>query len=319
MIAAADSPLLIAELAYALRRKLQPTSQTPTERRRTELGALAQILRSTPGYEIEQYRYDSLRPEGAPSARQLVARYGSWFEACGIALSMRTDGRLPLSGLFSGGTSRGTASPRYTRGEIAGAIRRSAFALGRRPSSTDYARWVAATRRQARATGRKLDLPWPTTVLRHFRDKPHPWQSALLEAAITDSELRAARHALIPSGPHPAGRDFGELPLDEAAKLAASLHGSLDWLAGRTSDQGRPSDTDLRFDGDILRELRSRVGISASLLRERLDLDLGDYRRLLAGALTPTLRQAADLASLVGVETRRLCRAQPNTSTSAPV
>jgi hypothetical protein len=311
MIAAGDSPLLTAELAHALRLKLQADAQTPTQRRLGDLGALARILRSSSGYAIEQYRYDELRPAGDPSARQLIGRYGSWFEACSIALSMRPDGRLPLGGLYCGGIRRGIPSPRYTRDQVIGAVRRCAFALGRRPSSTEYARWVAASRRRARETGRQLDLPWMTTLLRHFRSDPNPWRHAFLLAAITDSELSAAREALVPGGPHPAGRDFGQLPLSEAATLAANLHGSLDWLAGRTADQGTVPHAGLRFDGHTFRELRARVGIPVSLLRERLDLNLGDYRRLLAGTLEPTLSQAADLASLLGVETHRLCQPHP--------
>jgi len=97
------------------------------------------------------------------------------------------------------------------------------------------------------------------------------------------------------------GEEVLSLPLSQAVALAHARAVSLDWLAGRCPERGLTVSADARFDGARFAELRRAGRVPEAQVRQRLRLPLGPYRQLLSGRREPTLRQAAALASIVGV------------------
>jgi hypothetical protein len=307
LITAAKSPLLEAELVHALRGTTAPKLKSPAERRLNDLRLLKMLVGG--GDHPQRTTYDEVRgaDDSAPTSHTLLARYGSWWEACSIAASMDEDGKLLRGRTFSGGARRGHArAKRYTPDELVGAVRLCAFTLGRRPSSTDYRRWREAAQR--RALGRGLALRAPSTItLFKNSSRSSPWRTLLDRAAISDRELQKARGALLGTTREGEASPFLSLPFHEAARLAAELGGSLDWLAGRTTESSPTADPKLCFDPDAFRALRDRSGITPDNVRKAAGLTVGETRRLLAGTFEPTLGQLVDLASVLGVAAMDLC------------
>jgi hypothetical protein len=310
MITAAHSPLLEAELAHALRRTVCATPSTPGERRLADLHLLRELIDAHYGSFPLRDLYDAERRDvDAPTSHTLLAHHGSWWEACSIAARMREDGTMPPGPTFSGGgRNRGRAMPRaYTLDELVGAVRLCAFSLGRRPTTTAYSRWNREVRRRARERGTSVRIPCEQIVYRLVRG-PSPWATLLARAAITDRELQQARAVLIGTSAEDQAAPFLSLPLHEAARLAAELGGSLDWLAGRTVERSPRADPRLRFNPDAFRELRDRAGVEPERMRHATGLTIGQSRRLLSGTYEPTLGQLVDLASLLGVTAADLCK-----------
>jgi len=307
LITAAKSPLLEAELAHALRRTMTPKLKSPAERRLNDLRLLKTLI--SDGDHPQRTAYDEQRhaDDSAPTSHTLLARYGSWWEACSIAASMDEDGKLPSGRTFSGGARRGhTRAKRYTPDELVGAVRLCAFSLGRRPSSTDYRRWREAAQRSALSRGASLRAPSTVTLFKNS-SRSSPWRTLLDRAAISDRELQEARGALLGTAPDGEASAFLSLPLHKAARLAAELGGSLDWLAGRTTESSPTADPNLCFDPNAFRDLRNRSGVTPENARKAAGLTVGETRRLLAGTFEPTLGQLVDLASLLGVAAASLC------------
>jgi len=346
-----------AELERALWLRLTP-EPTALESRVSELGALHALLVSPAAHEapgtwapvqIDRDLYERLRPEGAPSAKTLVGRYGEWASACRAALSMVEDGRLTGPGKPWKARAPGAISPPpYTREECIAGYRACALALGRRPTSGVYENWVLARRRRRRRQGGRTSaagtrsgprLPGRNSIRRHFRR----WSELASAAALTDAELDAAwRHRLCVLGdPQPAPSDaycaatrlgrlsaealtelglsadererlvregLHDLPLAQAAPLAHALSGSLDWLAGRTLEPSPPAAVALVFDGDAYKRLRGKQKVPEDAVLETLDWTLGQLRRVMTGRDEPPLGALTTIASLLGVETKELCR-----------
>ena len=307
LITAAKSPLLEAELAYALRRTTTPKLKSPAERRLSDLRLLKTLIGD--GGHPQRTTYEEVRgaDDSALTSHTLLARYGSWWEACSIAASMDEDGKLLRGRTFSGGARRGhTRAKRYTPDELVGAVRLCAFTLGRRPSSTDYRRWREAAQRRALRRGLALRAPSTITLFK-YSSRSSPWRTLLDRAAISDRELQQARGALLGTAPDDEASTFLSLPLHEAARLAAELGGSLDWLAGRTTESSTTTDPNLCFDPNAFRDLRSRSGVTPEKAWKATGLTVGEGRRLLAGTFEPTLGQLVDLASVLGVAAMDLC------------
>jgi len=309
LITAASSPLLQAELAHALRRASTQKAASPAERRLTDL----RLLRTLVGGDDLPQRdvYDELRrnDESAPTSHTLLAHYGSWWEACSIAAAMREDGTLPRGPTFGGGALRGhhQTTP-YTPDQLVGALRLCAFSLGREPSSHDYFVWRPAALRAARQRDQAARIPSLGTLFKRS-SRSSPWRALLARAVITDRELQQARAVLLGITFEDQPVPFLSLPLNEAVRLAAELDGSLDWLAGRTTERSPTTDPQLRFDAGAFRELRDRAGLEPEKVWEVAGMTVGQSRRLLTGTYEPTLGQLVDLASLFGVAASDLCSA----------
>jgi hypothetical protein len=308
LIVAAQSLLLEAELAHALRRTVAAKPSAPGERRLADLHLLRELIDAHHGSFPPRDLYDAERRDvDAPTSHTLLAHHGSWWEACSIAARMREDGTMPPGATFSGGGRRGRAmSKAYTLDELVGAVRLCAFSLGRRPTTTDYLRWNRETRRRARERGTSVRIPCEQIVYRLVRG-PSPWATLLARAAITDRELQQARTILLGTSAEDETAPFLSLPLREAVRLAAELGGSLDWLAGRTVERSPRADPRLRFNPNAFRELRDRVGVEPERIRQACGLTIGQSRRLLSGTYEPTLGQLVDLASLLGIAAVDLC------------
>ncbi len=93
---------------------------------------------------------------------------------------------------------------------------------------------------------------------------------------------------------------FGCLSLRNAVQIARLLGGSLDWLAGRSTSRGSPPAGD-RFDAAQFDSRARKLKLAARLIREKLALPAGPYRRLMSGADEPVLVELAILASLTRV------------------
>lgn len=87
----------------------------------------------------------------------------------------------------------------------------------------------------------------------------------------------------------------------------AELGGSLDWLAGRTTEPSPRADPELRFDAEAFRKLRDMSAVGPERVSEAAGLTVGQSRRLLTGTYEPTLGQLVDLASLFGVAAASIC------------
>jgi hypothetical protein len=255
-----DGPAL-SELERALRGKLAAAQETPAERRGRRLGFLAELIRLTGAARPPRTQYDALRPPTAPSGQELVDEFGSWRKVCRAAAGVLPDGRINRTG--------GTNHPRtpgerqkteaYTRDEIATAIRRCAYALGRKPTSGSYEQWREREIRKAKRHGQpRPRIPSLETVRRQF----DTWRAALAAAAIDERALEQARERrqartdrkppkitaseLASAGADHLLRRTGEIdferisapPLGEALELARILDCSLEYLLG-AGERGR--------------------------------------------------------------------------------
>lgn len=310
LITAASSPLLQAELAHALRRSSTKKAATPAERRLNDLRLLRTLIKGDD--HPQRDTYEELRRDAdtsAPTSRTLLAHYGSWWEACSIAAAMREDGTLPRGPTFGGGALRGhhQTAP-YTSEQLVGALRLCAFSLGREPSSHDYFVWRPAALRAARQRDHAARIPSLGTLFARS-SKSSPWRTLIARAAITNRELQQARTVLLGIAVENAPVPFLSLPIDEAARVAAELGGSLDWLAGRTTEPSPRADPELRFDAEAFRKLRDMSAVGPERVSDAAGLTVGQSRRLLTGRYEPTLGQLVDLASLFGVAASDLCSA----------
>jgi hypothetical protein len=307
LITAAGSPLLQAELAHALRRASRQKAPTPAERRLTDLSLLRTLISGEDHPQRDVY--DELRRNGdsAPTSHTLLARYGSWWEACSIAAAMRDDGTLPRGPTFGGGALRGRhQSHAYTPDQLIGAVRLCAFSLGREPSSHDYFLWRPAALRAARQRDSAARIPSLGTLFARS-SKASAWRTLIARAAITDRELQQARTVLLRITVKNKPVPFLTLPLNEAARAAADLGGSLDWLAGRTTEPSPKADPELRFDAKAFRALRDMSRVGPERVSEAAGLTVGQSRQLLTGTYEPTLGQVIELASMLGVSAAALC------------
>jgi hypothetical protein len=193
MLTHLDEPAL-AEIERALLLTLH-RPDSPTERRLAELGFLAQLLARTPrerGFRvsyIERGDYDQLRPPEAPRSARLVDRYGSWRAVCWHADGLLPDGRWlgPSRPWPSVLESRPRVRP-YTRDEVLVSIAQCANELCRRPTITDYYRWLRAKRRRALLTGKPIRLAGPTAIYRHFPAASGGWNEALRLAMTNEAD-----------------------------------------------------------------------------------------------------------------------------------
>jgi hypothetical protein len=187
MLALLDEDAL-TEIERALVLTLRP-ADSPTARRVAELGFLAELLSRTPrerGFKISyaaREDHDRLRPPDAPASARLVERYGSWRAACWHAYGQLPDGRWLGPSRPWPSALRGQARIRpYTREEVLASIRHCARELRRRPTHTDYERWLRAKRRRALLTGKMIRLAGHSAIYRHFPASTGGWNAALKEA-----------------------------------------------------------------------------------------------------------------------------------------
>ncbi len=289
----------------------------------------------------EYERFCAEHAPDAPDHRRLVERYGSWLKACRAAYELLPDGRSRGPGHPWPSPTRGKRRVRaYTKGELHAAIRRCGVELGRAPSSGDFHRWTREKKRLARLAGVQ-PAAWPdehprfSSISVLYRFYPHGenrWRLALADSNLTEVELAAARArrllGIAVSKPHSDGAvqrlldapeliaacgftsedlkrirkdGFGWLLLSQAAKAAADLGGSLDWLAGRSLEMGAPPPADVAFDRANYERLLKEKRLAAKEVREALDLTQSPYAALLAGRREPLVAELVVLAGLLNV------------------
>jgi hypothetical protein len=264
-----------------------------TENRLAELLPLAEVLESSLAVQVpnhpvarvvvEQEVYDRARPAGAPPSQTLIKRYGGasrggWYWACRAAWGLMPDGRKREPGAAWAYPTRGTSRlPPSSRDAVLASIRECALALGRRPSSHLFKRWVETQRRAKRSRrgerGRadtSQRLFGMRAVNQHFPN----WSAALAAANITDAELADARAARLPGG-----------GVGSPAAGAASVGGTEGALPGG----GSPAALLLALSSDEL----AGAGFSEA---ERTDL----AKRGTKGFRTLPLSRAAALAHALG-------------------
>ena len=186
-----DEPSLV-ELERAILLTLH-VAETPSERRmrRAWLSRLlARQSRSaarTIAPPTSSATTTTAAPPEAPLSARLIERYGSFRAACWHAYGLLEDGRWlgpsrpwPTVGV---GEYRVRA---YSREEVLDSIRQCARELRLTTiNSTDYFRWLAAKRRNARLQGREIRLAGQTAIYRHFPVSSGGWNAAV-RAAMED-------------------------------------------------------------------------------------------------------------------------------------
>jgi hypothetical protein len=296
------------ELERMLTATLYPAPSV-TENRLAELLPLAEVLESSlavhvPNHpvapvQVEQETYDRVRPAGAPSAQTLIKRYGGasrggWYWACRAAWGLMPDGRKREPGAAWGYPNRGTSRlPPSSRDAVLASIRECALALGRRPSSHMFKRWVETQRRAKRGrrgergragTGQRLF--GMDAVDRHFSG----WRVALAAANITEAELAQARAGRLPSG-----------GVGTSAAGASSVGGAgrAEGAEGAFPGGGSPADRLLALSSDEL----ASAGFSDAERAALAKLGAKGFRKLSlsrAAALAHTLGGSLDWLAGVG-------------------
>lgn len=268
--------------------------------------------------------YEARQPKespASPTAAQLLERFGSWPRACRSAYGLLPDGRS------RGGSSpwtqplAGKRRPRYEIDDVRASIRRCARDLGRVPSAGDYHLWAREAKAKARATGGGTNaatdhprIPGISVVYRLFMEsggEENRWRAALADVGLTEVEVAEARTTRLlgvtkpptPERPTKAERESSveALPLHRAIERAREQGGSLDWLAKRSLAPGTRPAADSRFSPQRLREARERRGVTDGDLRTAVTLQVGPWRRMLAGKIEPTFGQLVKFAAVVGV------------------
>lgn len=165
MIAA--TPLgAVQAVAQALQNRLNEP-KSAAARRVAELGLLAACLETqvqepwllpsiTADYYDEQRQ--RIAPD-APSAETLARRYGSWKRASYAAYGLRIDGSKSAPGAPWATGVPGKPPPKpFSREECIASVQLCAAEIGRRPSSSAYAKWRANRRARARAAGQEVRI-----------------------------------------------------------------------------------------------------------------------------------------------------------------
>lgn len=314
----------------------QSNEETPRERRNRTLLPLAQMLAArepNPGLTfplITEEAYERERPAGAPTADWTAEKFDGWILACRAAYGLKGDGSWDgARNPWPNPQRDKLGQPPFTRKETLRAIRRCARELGLAPSSTTYDRWAIRKRQEARGRGVAARLPRAQQIYRHFPADDGGYNAALAAAAInvtevldaqadrlghergeatatardalaemTDGELTAAGVDRASVGLIRAER-AGELPYSQAAKTAATLGGSLEWLAGEELHRGEPASGDARFNAQTFETQRHELEIPRGEILALLRLDLGRYKRFVSGRFEPTLDEAIQLRSVL--------------------
>lgn len=320
----------VAELGYLARllERANPSSSSPTTRT-LAAAADASIGRGrrrqgdvrTP--RLSQSIYDARQPTESPespSAEQLVERYGSWVSACRAAFGLLPDGRSRGSGSAWAQPLAGKQRPRYDLDDVRANIRRCARELGRIPSAGDYHLWAREAKAKARAAGAGIGsasdhprIPGISVVYRLFPKsgrEANRWRAALADIGLTEAEIAEARtaHLIGVTAPPPSAKSrraktakVEVLMLQQAIELARERGGSLDWLAGRTHARGMPPAAAATFSADRLRAARERRGVTDGALRAAARLQVGPWRRALAGQIELSFGQLIKLAAVLGL------------------
>jgi hypothetical protein len=313
----------VAELGFLaqLLHEIKPTPSSPGAatvghgRRRADDMQVPLLAR-----EVYESRQPTESP-ASPTAAQLLERYGWWPRACRSAYGLQADGRS------RGGSSAwaqplvGKRRPRYDIDDVRASIRRCAGELGRVPSAGDYHLWAREAKAKARATGAGTSaasdhprVPGISVVYRLFKEsgsEENRWRAALADVGLTETEVAEARRKRLVGVTKPPDRKRQTRPERESSVEALPLHlaierareqgGSLDWLAGRSLAPGTPPAAGSRFAPERLREARERRGVTDGELRGAVKLQVGPWRRMVAGKIEPTLGQITKLAALTGV------------------
>jgi hypothetical protein len=306
------------------------------ERRLAELGALSEMLRDLEpesGWDypvIRQAEYDARRPSEAPTGALLASRYEGWPKACRAAYSLHEDGRILGPSLpWATWPSKHARNRPYTREEAIRAVRRCGLELACRPTSTTYYHWVTRKRRVARERGLSLRIPSIVAVYRHFPGSGRTrWRWVVSATAITEDELARAFAnrigldevdvtAIDELGDEGAiellraadvdAQSLGllgegkatALRLSQAVLAARALDCSLDYLTGAVRERGRPPAANLRFDHELYQRRRKKIGLTATRVREVLELSPRDARRLALGTYEPRLRETQELEQML--------------------
>jgi len=183
-------PIAQLEIARALQARLNEP-KTAAARRIAELGLLAACLEDEEQDperlpRIKADMYDEKRngsAPGAPSAETLARRYGSWKRACYAAYGLRLDGSKAAPGKpWPTGTPFKLSQLAYDRDECIASVRACAQSIGRRPTSSAYAKWRSNRLARARTIGEEMRIaPMGRilTVLAPERTKRDGWKIAL--------------------------------------------------------------------------------------------------------------------------------------------
>lgn len=353
--------LALIELERAIRLTLHPPVSA-RRKRVAELGELAEllgqfergelaVLELPPSPEelvdegwllvprLPRWLYEQARRPEAPSADDLVARYGGWPQVRRAAYGLLPDGRYRGFGRpWSHPSRRGAPLRVHTVASVVEDIRACAIRLGRRPTSSDYFVWQRDPRRRrgpqrkGQARRRPADL---RTIYRHFKS----WADALAHTTLTDEQLarrdadlrrrftEAARTHRTPAellAELPAerlaelgldgkralkltGDDLAELELARAVMVCRELGGSFAWLCGRDAESGTPPSEGLVFAGDQYRRLRAARGVPERQVMDVLDLSLSEIRALATGRSGINVGELLTLAQALDVPWRQLC------------
>lgn len=324
--------------------RLSAPAPAPPERRVAQLGFLADMLRESPATghgpsRVAKVDYERRRPAGAQSAATLVKQYGTWLKACRAAASLAPDGAVRGEGQPWPSPALGKPRTRaYSRDEAARTLADCTGQLGRRPTTAEYAGW----RQRRQDTARRGGAPTPriacmTTVHALFGS----WELALDAAgayeierqtitarqALLDAPAKAPTKSISPKAVFAqlepdvldqlriderdrlriARRGFGWLALSQAARIASTLNGSLDWIAGRRADHGPPAPPNAALSAAAVRAECKRARLPLKALAQALEVSPAAFKGLVEGRGEPTLGQLSRIAEVLSCPIDALC------------
>lgn len=335
----------IGPLAEMLRPLLPPLDELLGDEAGPVAGARLDFELAVLDLNFTQAHYDLHRPPGARPAAWLAHRYRHWTIALEVAPGLLRDGRY--IGRRSPGPNPQRDKPRKPRfapHELPAAIRECALSLGRIPTSNEYILWSKVRRAIARAAGEKVEAACRLPDWAAFRRQYGGWPQAIAATHIDPAELAEAQRKLFASRPLEWGapeapdgprvvlaaldpddfvelglkrkqtaqlvkHGFGMLRLSEAAALAHTLGGSLNWLAEQDHEPGEPCGPGLRLDGERVRARREQLGASDAELRDLTSRTVGEWRAMLRGDDDPELREVRDIAKSLECTVEELCSA----------
>lgn len=203
--------------------------------------------------------------------------------------------------------------------------------------------WSRVRRAIARDAGEKVEASCRLPEWTAFRRQYGGWPQAIAATHIDLAELAEAQRKLFASRPLEWGapeapdgprvvlaaldpddfaelglkpsrakqlvkHGFGKLRLSEAAALAHTLGGSLNWLAEQDHEPGEPCGPGLRLDAERIRARRTAIGASEAELIDLTGRTRGEWRALLRGDDDPELREVRDIAKSLQCAVEDLCR-----------
>jgi hypothetical protein len=180
----------LRELERAVLIHQRPPKATPAQRRVTELGFLASLLKQvTPARghtcpTVKRSAYDRLRPPTSPTSATLVRKYGGWAKVCFRGYGLEPDGSHwgPSQPWLSSGKGR-RRTRRYIVEDAVTAIRECADDVGKVPTIELYRAWVRGKRSGAHHGHLSNPPPSDQTIYGLFAEKGG-WSGLLVAAEL---------------------------------------------------------------------------------------------------------------------------------------